>query len=118
MSTEVPAAINAAKSSIERSSTLSAELLSRIFADSRRRILLRKLQSCDEPVELDQVAVWVAAEEFDTTPESIVGERFERVLVSLYHSHLPILSEAGLVEADHRDGVVVEANTDAISQLL
>ena len=93
--------------------SLSKEALSRLFADSRRRATLRALSGCNGPVELDDLAAAVADDEFDPADDH------DRVLVSLYHEHLPLLADAGLLTMETRaDGVFVDPRYRGIAALL
>lgn len=71
------------------------------FADSRRRTIVSELGRWNRPVSCAFLARAVVAREVDGTGESV-----ERVLTTLVHTHLPLLSEAGLIEYDHESGRV------------
>lgn len=73
-----------------------------VLRDGRRRTVLQYLitqQSGEVP--LSTLAAYVAAVEHEITAESAsVGELQSRVRISLHHSHLPRLDEAGVVHYD------------------
>lgn len=97
--------------------SINTETVRDVFEDARRRIVLDCLRTCDSTVELDELAEIVAAREFDTASEDVPHDRYERVLVSLYHTHLPKLADAGIVSIDRNDGVHVIGNDGAFEVL-
>jgi hypothetical protein len=80
--------------------TLTVDDVFHLLQDGRRRNVLRCLQGEDGAVRVVDVAERVAAWECDTTVRALPPEERERVYVSLYHSHLPKLDDAGVVEYD------------------
>lgn len=97
-------------------SDLSEDALCRIFADARRRAVLRVLAAEDDAIEIDALAEAVVDEACDA---DAVGDRLDRTVVSLYHQHLPLLADNGLLEMNRRDdGVFVRPNRTAITALL
>lgn len=88
-----------------------------VFEHTRRRIVVNYLRSCESAVELDELAGQVAAREFDTAREDVPSDRYERVLVSLYHTHLPKLADAGIVTIERNDGVHVTRNDGVFEAL-
>ena len=87
--------------------TLTADQTFRLLQSERRRAVLRHLRREGGTVRVHDVAEQVAAREHDTPVQALTPAERERVSVSLYHSHLPKLDEAGVVEYD-RDRDVVE----------
>lgn len=69
-----------------------------MLADARRRQTLQVLCEADEPLALEDLAREVAAREGSDTGAS--EEEIERVLISLYHIHVPKLEANGIVEFD------------------
>jgi histone H3/H4 len=96
--------------------TLDAETLSEIFARDRVRALAHSLKACDRPMEIDELAREVAANEAGADATEVGADRHERVLVSLYEEALPRMEEAGLATVDREDGVFV-AGGDALAGL-
>lgn len=97
-------------------SELSRDALCRIFANARRRATLRVLSTHDDAIEIDALAEAVIAEEFEDEGDD---ERADRVLVSLFHNHLPMLADYDLLETDRRgERVFVHPNTEDIAALL
>lgn len=88
-----------------------------LFDSARRRALVRVLTDRDAVVELDELARGVAAEEYDLHPDEIDEETYERVLVTLHETHLPLLADAGVATVDRSDGVFVRPNREALAAL-
>lgn len=74
------------------------------LADARRQRVLRALATTRRGLAPRELAVVVAAEEADSSPETVPAEEVDRVHAMLHHVHLPKLVDAGLVE---REGGVV-----------
>lgn len=87
-----------------------------LFTDARRRELLDYLadRESDEAIELDDLARAVAEREYDDVDE----EDYQRVLVSLDRTHLPVLADADLAEVDRDDGIFVHPDADALGALV
>lgn len=69
-----------------------------MLQNRRRREALGHLNDCGGPVSTRELADWVAAREHETTPEALRPEERQRVYISLYQSHLPVLEEHGVVD--------------------
>lgn len=76
------------------------DALFRALADERRRTTLSVLSEQRHPIRLETLARDVAAREAGEPERAVSGAAVDRVRVSLVHSHLPLLREAGLVTAD------------------
>lgn len=87
--------------------TLTADQIFRLLRNERRRTVLRHLRREGGTVHVRDLAEQAAAREHDTPVRALTSAERERVSVSLYHSHLPKLDDAGVVEYD-RDRDVVE----------
>ena len=85
---------------------LTVDEIFHLLQDERRRNVLRCLRGEDGPVQVADLAERVGALEHDTTARALPSEVRERVYVSLYHSHLPKLDDAGVVEHDESGGTV------------
>lgn len=96
---------------------IPAETVSDVFASARRRAVLKYLRTRDSEVELDDLAEAVAADEFGTPRDEVPEDRFERVLVSLHHTHLPKLADASIVSVNRTNGVHVTGNDAAFEVL-
>lgn len=81
----------------------------RVLATDRRRLALDILEGQTTPVELEELAAGIVAREDGNT--AVCEETIEQVAISLHHSHLPKLDDAGVLDYDpesHRidpDGV-------------
>lgn len=70
------------------------------LADSRRRTALAVLANQCHPMATEDLARAVAARETGSSERDVSPGRLERVTISLVHTHLPRLRDAGLVECD------------------
>ena len=87
-------------------SDLDAATIEELFADARRRALVRVLADSppDTPIELDDLAARVAA----AVARGPVRERTDEcVLWGVFDDDLPLLEDAGLVAVDREDGIFV-----------
>lgn len=75
------------------------------LAADRRRYFLYCLHLYSTPMTLADVAEQVLSWEHAGRPEDYLGERL-RLYNDLYHEHLPVLVEAGLVDYDQGDDMV------------
>lgn len=88
-----------------------------LLADNRRRDTLACL--CERPgsIPLDELAEDVAARERWSPRTEPGDEEVRTAAVSLYHSHLPKLAGAGVVDYDRdRDLVTVSEDTDLLER--
>lgn len=69
-----------------------------VLSNRRRRHVLRCLDEYDDPMALADLADEVAVREHGTALTEISAEEVKRIYVSLYHSHVPRLEDAGVVE--------------------
>lgn len=89
-----------------------------LLANRRRQHALACL--CERPgsIPLDELAEDVAARERWSPRTEPDDEEVRTVAVSLYHSHLPKLADAGVVDYDRdRDMVAVSGDTDLLERL-
>ena len=77
---------------------LSATDLHRVLSSERRRALLDVLLTQSSPITLDELARAVTIQQFETTEPS--PEIVEKVMVTLHHNHLQMLSSLGIVTYD------------------
>ena len=80
------------------------------LADRRRRILLDVLSENGGPVVVEELVEQIHERErteFTDTPsdDTLVG-----ITVALYHNHLPMMSEAGVIDVDHETNTVREGD--------
>lgn len=86
-----------------------------LLQNERRRLALRYLREIDPETDLGEMAVQVAAWENGATTEEVTSDMRQRVYIALYQSHLPKLSEEGVLDYD-KDRKVIR-RTDAAAQL-
>ena len=77
-----------------------------VLSNPRRRFVLYYLREIDESVELNDLAKAIAAWENDTDESELTDQDRKRVYVSLYQTHIPKLTDVGLVEYDQDSGTV------------
>jgi hypothetical protein len=77
-----------------------------LLSNARRRFVISYLRDRDEPVELNELSREVAAWENETDVGNLTDQQIKRVYVSLYQTHVPKLSESGLLEYDQDSGEV------------
>ncbi len=77
-----------------------------VLSNPRRRFVLYYLREIDETVELNELAKAIAAWENDTDESELTDQDRKRVYVSLYQTHIPKLTDVGLVEYDQDSGTV------------
>lgn len=86
-----------------------------VLGHSYRRHAVRVLDEQDCPLTLADLADETAVREFDARLSAIEPDRVRSVYLALYHSHVPQLSEAGVVEYDQKSDVV--SPTASVSRL-
>lgn len=89
-----------------RSAELSATEIFPLLAEARRRYVLHYLSQRVGAVSLGELAEQLAL--WEDTPSR---DHYERILTSLYHSHLPKLIDAGLIRYEVEQETVVELDT-------
>ena len=78
-----------------------------ILRNSRRREVLRYLDSLDDgETTLSDLAEEIAAKEHDTTVDAITSSQRKRVYIGLYQGHLPKMADRGIIEYDKNRGTV------------
>lgn len=90
-------------------STLRLNHVFEALANPRRRYLLYTLLRGDE-LSLEEIARSVTAWEKDVPVETVTDEEAERTYVALYHSHIPKLVEADIVEFERTTETIRRAN--------
>ena len=97
------------------SSPLATDHLFDALAHEYRRAVLSCLRDQDGPVPFADVVEHVS---MAIEPAGGIqnGQLHERIKVQLYHSHLPKLEDAGLIEYDMSECSMIEA-TDAATDL-
>lgn len=87
------------------------ELLSHRY----RRYAVRVLDEHDCELALADLADETARREYDCPVTEIPAEKISTLYLSLYHSHVPKLEDAGVVEYDQERDIVVPR--DGVSEL-
>jgi len=85
------------------------------LCDRQRRRVLGLLRGREEPVWLDTLATFLAAEESETVPGEVTSAQARRFRADLVHDHLPRLESAGLVRWNRDDGSVRATDHPALS---
>lgn len=76
------------------------------------------LRTHDTPISLADLADEIAVQENGLPITEISGEEIKRIYLSLYHSHLPELTDANvLTYSQERDLVGLSTNADSAAQL-
>ncbi|WP_152415779.1 DUF7344 domain-containing protein [Halovivax asiaticus] len=78
----------------------------RTLSDPRRRQVLELVEEYDTPLSIDTLARQVASFETGGGSSSPPAQTMDRVRISLVHSHLPALDDAGLLTYDEETGTV------------
>ncbi|WP_425494460.1 DUF7344 domain-containing protein [Natronosalvus halobius] len=95
---------------------MSTETALHLVANQRRRLVLTQLiESEQNAVAVDLLAEHLSPE--NPPPDSVETKSSERLLLDLYHNHLPKLEEAGLVEYDDRTETVRYHPNDRVEKL-
>lgn len=79
---------------------LDPSTLHDLLRSQRRRDVIEYLTHNDTPTTVGELAQHVASLEYSKPPEELGAQERKRVYVSLYQSHLPALSDAGVVDFD------------------
>lgn len=76
-----------------------------ILGTSRRRDVVRYLESNPEPVAIGELADYIAAQEYGKTVEEVTSNERKRVYVSLYQSHLPKMADADVIAYEQGESI-------------
>ena len=95
----------------ERGPELDREDIFDVLSNGRRRYAIEYLKSRDEgeTIELGDLVDYIAARENDTTVAQVSYKQRKRVYSSLRQTHLPKLSDCGLIEYDRNRGTIALA---------
>jgi hypothetical protein len=88
------------------SDSLSNDDLFHLLSNRRRRDVLRYLSAHEGRVDMRDIAERIAAWEHDIEVQNLRSKQRQRVYIALYQSHLPKLSEFGVIEYDRSRGHV------------
>lgn len=114
---DAPTSEEAVKSSGRTSLSLS-EVIG-LLADSRRRHAIDRLRNVDGSIGLADLADEVATAEHGTIISEIPAEEVKLVYLDLYHSHVPKLAEADVVEySQESDRIGLSVGADRLTSYL
>jgi hypothetical protein len=77
-----------------------------LLSNSRRRSVLYVLYQSDEEVDFSDLVTEVAACETGRPPDELADEVTQSMYISLYQTHLPKLTDYGLVEYDDEERTI------------
>lgn len=77
-----------------------------VLQNERRRFVLQYLRRNGGPVDLGELATKVASWEYDTPCDDISQKQRKRVYTTLQQTHLPKMSDAGIVAYDSSEGII------------
>ncbi|MGA9400464.1 DUF7344 domain-containing protein [Haladaptatus sp.] len=98
---------------------LSVDTVLRLVANRRRHLVIDRLKQHDLALTLADLAEEVAVAENDVRLPDIDEQEVLHVYLSLYHNHIPRLSEHGVVEYEQeRDLVELSDDTGPVTDLL
>lgn len=104
------------KESYERN-TETVDAVFEALADERRRYALHCLKEHETPLALADLAEEVAVQENSSPITEVTAEDVKRTYMSLYHTHIPKLEDAGIVRYNQdADGVVLSDDSDRLEQ--
>ena len=95
----------------------TAEQLFSTLAHERRQTIVSILRESDGSLSLKALGTEIVAREEGKDVAEIENETVEKALISLHHSHLPKLSDAGLLEYD-RETHSIRENTQLDEEVL
>ena len=77
-----------------------------VLQNKRRRYVIQYLRRHGGPVDLGELATYVASWEYDTARDDISKTQRKRVYTTLQQTHLPKMDKAGIVAYDSDDGII------------
>lgn len=102
--------------------TSNAIFLNTLFealANRRRRYVLQCLCEYQTPMALADLADEIATQEQDAPLPDIPAEDVKRVYMSLYHTHIPKLADANIVEyTQEQDLVALSTKSEHVEAFL
>ena len=89
----------------------------RLLANEERRLIVKGLLEEDERLSMDALARYVVVQTRDDDG-GVSEEEHRTAKVDLYHRHLPMLADHGIVDYDPRNGMVTAAETESVESYL
>lgn len=83
----------------------------KVLADHRRRTILYYLTRCTYPVPFEEIVEEVAMQESEATASEPSKELVEEVALDLYHTQLPKLAEADVIDYSKELQLIEVADT-------
>lgn len=91
-------------------SELQAEEVFELLSNPRRRFIIAYLRETADPVDIKHLAREIASLENGVPIDDLTDSQEKRVHVSLYQTHVPKLSEAGVLEYEQERGLVTRSD--------
>lgn len=89
------------------------------LAGRRRRLVLHCLREYQTPIALADLADEIATREHETSISNIPAEEVKRIYMTLYHTHIPKLADANIVEyAQEEDLVTFSPEEDRVEPIV
>lgn len=85
---------------------LSQDVIFQLLSSDRRRFVLKYLSDTPGEVKLDELSTAMAAHENGIEPAAVDQTAQKRAYISLYQTHIPRMTEHGIVEYDSDSGDV------------
>lgn len=76
-----------------------------ILGTSRRRAVIRYLESNPGPIAIGDLADYIAAAEYGKSVDEVTANERKRVYVSLYQSHLPKMADADVIAYEQGESI-------------
>lgn len=98
--------------------SVSLDVVFDILSNSRRRLILSRLEEVGGESTTSDLAEYIAAIENDKPQSDLTSQERKRVYVGIYQTHLPKMDDAAVVDVDDRGAVTLGPNADAVHQFL
>lgn len=77
-----------------------------VFTNKRRRYILYYVYEIAKPVTIEEIAEYVLVQEAETDVTDLSEKELQPCVLDIYHSHLPKLEQANVVDYDPRSHTV------------
>lgn len=95
----------------------SIDVILDLLGSQRRRDVLACLTDTNDPIALADLAADVGARESERALSEIPDGELQTISTSLYHTHLPKLADAGVIEYDDSDLIRAAEPSDRIDRI-
>lgn len=100
-------AVEAPRPPADIDSTLSLDTVFRVLSNRHRRFALYSLSdAADGTLSLEELFEDVTTLVVSLESDPFTRERYGQIASDLYHWHLPVLSDTGLIDSDPRTGMI------------